>query len=96
MFRVATVVATASSMLLLGCTRDDNSIKERLDKIDNRLAGIEARLGRGGAPGAAAQQANRAPQGPDPREVYAVDIEGAAFEGAENAKVTVVEAFEFA
>jgi hypothetical protein len=95
MFRVATVVATASSMLLLGCTRDDNSIKERLDKIDNRLAGIEARLGRG-APGAAGQQANRVPQGPDPREVYAVDIGGAAFEGAENAKVTVIEAFEFA
>lgn len=33
---------------------------------------------------------------PNPNSVYSVDIDGAPFKGVKNAKVTIVEAFEFA
>lgn len=94
----AVVAVAASSMLLFGCTRDDESIKERLDKIDSRLASIEKGMASGGNAAAArrGRAANQRPKGPDPSAVYSVDIEGAAWEGTKDAKVTVVEAFEFA
>jgi hypothetical protein len=80
---------------LMACERVDTaSTAKKLDEIDNRLAKIEQLMERGGgAPGAAVPQR---PPGPDASEVYAVPIEGAAYKGPAHAKVTVVEAFEFA
>lgn len=90
----AVVAATASTLLLFGCTRDDQSIKERLDKIDKRLESIEARIGQGG--GARGNRAARRPRGPNPQTVYAVALGDSPWEGTKDAKVTLVEAFDFA
>lgn len=100
MNRVGAIVATtAAGLLVLGCTREDDSLKEKLESIDKRLEGIERAIARGGA-GAAGRRGGargqQRPQGPDPQAIYAVPLEGAAWEGAKDAKITVVEAFEFA
>lgn len=86
-----------AGLVVMGCTRDDDSLKEKLASIDKRLEGIERAIARGGGAGAArrGQQPQRQ-KGPDPSAVYSVPVEGAAWQGAKDAKVTVVEAFEFA
>lgn len=83
------------SLAVMGCTRDDDSVKEKLESIDKRLEGIERALARGAGAGARGGQRQR-PRGPDPSTVYAVPVADSAWEGTKDAKVTVVEAFEFA
>jgi hypothetical protein len=84
-----------------GCQKDDKSMEAALKRIDDRLAKIESTLEKGvparaGAAGARGQQRRGRPPGPDPQAVYSVPIAGSPYSGAEHAKVTVVEAFEFA
>ena len=91
---------------LAGCERqDDADLGKKLDDIEKRLGGIEEQIkkggvGRGGAERAGAARPKRdrpqRPPGPDPKLTYAVPIEGAASVGPKHAKVTVVDAFEFA
>lgn len=91
------MTTAVAGLVVLGCTRDDDSVKEKLESIDKRLEGIERAIARGGGAGAArGAQRPQQPPGPDPAAVYAVPIEGAAYEGSANAKITVIEAFEFA
>ena len=84
----------------VGCQRDDSKVAEKLDQIAQRLDGIEKQLASGGgARGAAGAAGQRAPgaerKRPDPSKVYAVPATGPAI-GPKDAKVTLVEAFEFA
>ena len=96
MNRVGAIVASAIvGLAVMGCTRDDDSVKEKLESIDKRLEGIERALARG-AGAAGRRGGQQQPRGPDPATVYSVPIEGAAWEGTNDAKITVVEAFEFA
>jgi hypothetical protein len=98
MNRVGVIVSTAvAGLVVMGCTRDDDSLKEKLASIDKRLEGIERAIARGGGGtrGPRGQQPQQQ-KGPDPAAVYGVPIEGAAWHGAKDAKVTVIEAFEFA
>ncbi len=94
------VTGVAVGLFSFACQRaNDSSLSEKLEQIDKRLAGIESKLASGGGAraGAAGRQApKKGPKGPDTKAVYSVDIQGDAFEGAADAKVTVVEAFEFA
>ncbi len=101
------LLAACGGLLQLGipgCARqDDEELGKKLDKIEQRLAGIEKQIkegggGRGAARGAARPEGARPrrPRGPDPSKVYSVPIDGAATVGPANAKVTMVEAFEFA
>jgi hypothetical protein len=87
----------AAGLLALGCQKGgDTGVAERLDSIDKRLASIEEKLAKGAGPrGAQRPQRPQRPR-PNPNDVYAVPIEGAAWKGAKDAKITVVEAFEFA
>ena len=83
-----------------GCQRDDSKVSEKLDQIASRLDSIEKQLASGaGARGAAGAAGQRGAGGerkrPDPSKVYAVPATGASH-GPKNAKVTIVEAFEFA
>jgi hypothetical protein len=91
---VLLVTFTAAS--LLACQRDDSSVKDKLDSIDKRLEGIETAL-KSGARGAGAAGMDRGAQRPrpNPGDVYAVDIGNSPTEGS-GAKVTIIEAFEFA
>lgn len=87
----------ASGAVAFGCQRDDTAIKEELADIKTDLADIKETLKSGGGRGAAAARPQR-PQRPrpEPGEVYAAPIAGAPYEGPKDAKVTIVEAFEFA
>ena len=74
---------------------------KKLDDIDKRLGRIEAAIKAGGGAarpaGARGQAPRRArPPGPNPATTYSVSVKDSAWEGAEHAKVTVVEGFEFA
>ena len=82
---------------LAGCQRDDTKVSEKLDQIAQRLDGIEKQLASGaGARGAAGQRGQGGERKrPDPSKVYAVPATGPA-DGPKDAKVTIVEAFEFA
>jgi len=87
---------SALSLLALGCQQQSSQgLAERLESIDKRLSSIEEKLDKGIPSRRGAQQRPSRPT-PNPNDVYAVPIEGAAFKGAKNAKITVVEAFEFA
>src|SRR5262245_57864706 len=85
------------SVLLPGCARDDSKMAEKLDQMIKKQDQILALLEKGGGPaarGAGAQRPQRAR--PTPTEVYAVPVDGAPSAGPKDAKVTIVEAFEFA
>ena len=90
------IIAVGASLLALGCQQANNQdLTERLDAIDKKLSSIEEKIGKGGVPGKRGAQRPQRPR-PNPKDVYAVPIEGAAYKGAKHAKITVVEAFEFA
>ena len=96
MRKVGCTFITALAVATVGaCAKDDSSLGKKLDSIEKRLASIESKLDRPGAARGAARQRPR-PARPDPNKVYSVSIEGAPFIGPEHAKVTMVEAFEFA
>ena len=99
--------ALAVALLAMGCEQSDNNeVVTKLKDLDKRQKAMDAKIdkllaggGAAGAPhprGAAGQQPGGRPPGPDPAEVYAVPVAGSPYKGAEHAKVTIVEAFEFA
>lgn len=85
-----------------GCQKDELDAREKVHAIEKRLDSIEQALSKGGRAGAARraergkQPRAKRPPGPNPNDVYAVPIEGSPFSGPKSAKVTMVEAFEFA
>jgi protein-disulfide isomerase len=72
-------------------TKQLDRIAARLDAIDGRLDRIEK-----GRAGAGARPVQARPEGPDPSARYRIPVAGDAHRGATHAKVTLVEAFEFA
>ena len=83
---------------MLGCQRDDSAVMEELQKMNATLIEIKANTKGGGAGRAGAAKRPQRPQRarPKPNLTYSVPIAGAPFKGASAAKVTIVEAFEFA
>lgn len=88
------LLALATGGLVACQPAQSTGVEEKLDEITQRLDRIEKAV-REGAGAARAQRPQR-PRGPDPSKVYAVPVDNAPAKGAENAKVTVVKAFEFA
>lgn len=86
----------ASGAVAFGCQRDDTAIKEELADIKTDLADIKETLKSGNGRAAAARPQRPQRPRPKPNEVYAAPIAGAPYEGPKDAKVTIVEAFEFA
>ncbi len=83
---------------MLGCQRDDSAVMAELKKMNETLSEIKKNTeGGGGRAGAAAKRPQR-PQRPRPKpgDTYSVPVAGSPFKGAAAAKVTIVEAFEFA
>ena len=97
MKRMGLTITTALAVgSLLGCQRaGSDDINEKLDQINKKLASMEKKLDNV-RPGAAAAARPQRPPGPDPQKVYAAPTEGAAFRGPSVAKVTIVDAFEYA
>lgn len=75
---------------LVGCTADTTKLDEKIDKIDRKLDALLAQGGRGAAP----QRPQRVE--PDRSKTYAVPIENDFSDGPEDAKITVVKAYEYA
>jgi protein-disulfide isomerase len=87
---------------LFGCQKaHDDRLEKKMDTMLAKLEAMEKRLDQqpvAGRPGAAQAGAAQPPRRPDPNTTYAVPVDEAkdAMRGAKHAKVTIVEAFEFA
>jgi len=85
----------ASLLPLAACQADQKNLNDRMERIEKKLdALIASGGGRGNAAGA--QQARPQRPEPDRSKTYAVSIEGDPFIGAADAKVTLIEAFDYA
>ena len=87
---------TAAVLPLMAACQNDTSknLNDRMERIEKKLDALIAQGPRGGAAGAAQQRPQR-PE-PDRSKTYAVPIDGDWFEGPADAKITLVEAFDFA
>jgi len=73
------------------CQSDTRNIERRLDEINKKLDAIaQAR------PGAAAAQPRQQRPEPDRSKTYAVPIDNDPFDGAADAKITLVKAYDYA
>jgi len=86
-----------SAVAVFGCQRDDAPLRKEIadlkagqDKILLALKNMPA-----ARPAANRPQRPARPR-PDAKAVYSVNINGAPYKGAKDAKVTIVEAFDFA
>ena len=87
-----TLVLLAAVLPLIACTTDTSKIDQRLDKIEKLIA---AQCGGGGGRPGAGQQRPARPE-PDRAKTYAVPIDNDPFDGPADAKVTIVEASDYA
>ena len=87
----------AAFLPLAACQNDTNkNLNDRMERIEKKLDAIIAQGGRGGgAAGAAAQPRPSRPE-PDRAKTYAIPVDGNAFAGPADAKVTLVEAADYA
>ena len=83
------VLLTASTAALAACQPDTRNIDKKLDAIQAKLNDMDKRIGGAGA----GQRAQR--PAPDRSKVYAVPIEGDPFVGPADAKITIVEAYDY-
>ena len=90
MNKLAPLIAVAS---LVGCQQDTKNIERKLDLIIQKLDKMPAGGGGAGAAGAQAQRPSR-PE-PDRAKTYAVPVEGDAFVGPADAKITLIEAYDY-
>jgi len=86
------LLAGAVAVALLACQREDPETRKQLAAIRQDLAELKRTCGKGGG------QAAAQPRGPDPKTVYSVPIDPAMdpIMGPATAKVTIVEAADFA
>ena len=91
------LILAASVLAALGCRKvSDDESGEKLDKILSRLDAMDKKLDQI-AQGRAAAAAAQRPSEPDPRSTYAVPVTEADHpRGPATAKVTIVEAADFA
>ena len=89
--KIATLLL--SVLALAACQNDTKNLNDKIDKMDKKLDAILAQRGGGG--GAAQPQRPARPE-PDRAKTYAVSIEGDPIIGAADAKITIVEAFDYA
>jgi protein-disulfide isomerase len=85
---------STSAAIAAGPSDDSAALRAQVQRMDQRLAALEQVIGEMQR-GRARAPTPRRPR-PDPAKTYAVPIEGAPFLGARHAKITIVEAMEFA
>jgi hypothetical protein len=97
MKRLISVMAAAGLVAAaVGCRREASDVDEKLDKVIAKLDSLDKKLDQVGQRGAAGARP-QAPAEPDPRSIYAVPVaENDYPKGPPTAKVTVVEAADFA
>lgn len=78
---------------MFACQANNSELNGKIDEMNKKLDTLTEVVKKGG--GARGPQRPQRPR-PNPKDVYSVNINGSPFEGAKDAKVTVVEAYEFA
>jgi hypothetical protein len=88
-----TTTLMIAALMLAACQSDTKGLEKKIDDLSAKVD----RLIKGGGLGAGAG-ANQRPQRaePDHAKTYAVGIEGDPVIGAANAKITLIEAFDYA
>jgi outer membrane murein-binding lipoprotein Lpp len=81
-----------ATLALAACQNDTKNLNDKIDKLDKKIDALLAQ--RGNNPGAAQQRPARTE--PDRSKTYAVSVENDPFEGPADAKITVIEAFDYA
>ena len=79
--------------VLAACSADTRDLERKIDALSNRINVLEARVGTGAR---AAQPARPRRPEPDPKDIFAVSIEGLPSRGPADAPVTIVEGYEYA
>ena len=78
------------ALAMAACQSDTKGLEKKIDDLNAKVD----RLLKGGGAGAAQQRPQR-PE-PDRAKTYAVSIEGDPILGPANAKITLIEAFDYA
>ena len=84
------LVLAFAALGLFACK--DPEVHEKLDQLITKVDALEKKVTAGGPAGKRPQRPNR----PDPKTVYSVPIDGDAYDGPKLAKVTIIEASDFA
>jgi hypothetical protein len=82
------------ALTLAACQNDTKNLNDKIDKLDKKLDALIAQGGRGGGAQPGAQRPSR-PE-PDRAKTYAVSVENDPYIGPADAKVTLIEAFDYA
>lgn len=91
------LVFTALFLSVVACTQDTKALEKKVDDNTKELRELKAMIAKGGGgAGANAGQQRQARPEPDRAKTYAVPVEGDAFDGPADAKVTVVKAYDYA
>jgi protein-disulfide isomerase len=90
----------AASVFIVSCQQDNKNVERKLDELSKQVAALDKKIDQVGAAAGRAggqqpQQRQRRPE-PDPKDVYAVNIEGDPFIGPADALVTIVKGYEYA
>jgi protein-disulfide isomerase len=93
MNKLATYLVAGATCLVAGtsCQQDNKAIEKKLDQIIQKLDKMPAGAGAAGAQGQRPQRPE-----PDRAKTYAVLVDGDAFDGPADAKVTLVKAYDYA
>jgi hypothetical protein len=89
------VLLVAAVLPLAACQADQKNLNDRMERIEKKLDALIASGGARGAQPGAQQQRPARPE-PDRAKTYAVSIDGDAFVGPADAKVTLIEACDYA
>lgn len=93
------LIFTAMVLSLAACSQDTKNLEKKVDDNTKELREIKAMIAKGGGgAGAAANPGQQRQQRPEPdrAKTYAVPVEGDAFDGPADAKITVVKAYDYA
>ena len=82
------------AVISIGCTSKDPALDRRLDDLSKKLDNLDQKVSTLAAPAARARPPRR-PE-PDPRDVYAVPVDGDPSVGPADALVTIVDGYEYA
>ena len=86
------LVLMTAVLALAACQSDNKNLEKKIDELNKK---VDSLLAGGGGRGAAQPQRPSRPE-PDKAKTYAVPIDGDAFDGPADAKVTLVKAYDYA